>query len=111
MRPLTSPTSSCSAYEAGKQSRVVLIMDVMSEEPSSGPNYWNFDPNVSYSFSLDNNRDGVAEDVTFEFRFRNEFRGVSNDLGLFLPYVALPPITRLGGRPGSEGLGLRQKYR
>ena len=98
------------SYEAGMQSRVVLIMDVMSEEPSSGPNYWNFDPNVTYSFSLDNNRDGVAEDVTFEFKFRNEFRGVSNDLGLFLPYVALPPITRLSDGPGSEGLGFRQKY-
>ena len=35
--------------------RVVLIMDVMSEEPSSGPNYWNFDPNVTYSFGLDTN--------------------------------------------------------
>ena len=82
--------------------RVVLIMDVMSEEPSSGPNYWNFDPNVTYSFGLDTNRDGVAEDVTFEFNFRNEFRGVSNDLGLFLPYVALPPITALD-RNGSQG--------
>jgi Domain of unknown function (DUF4331) len=97
------------SYEPGAQNRVVLIMDVMSEEPSSGPNYWNFDPNVTYTFNLDNNRDGVAEDVQFEFKFRTEFRGVSNDLGLFLPYVALPPITTLDG-PGSEGLGLRQRY-
>jgi Domain of unknown function (DUF4331) len=97
------------SYEPGAQNRVVLIMDVMSEEPSSGPNYWNFDPNVTYTFNLDNNRDGVAEDVKFEFKFRTEFRGVSNDLGLFLPYVALPPITTLDG-PGSEGLGLRQRY-
>ena len=40
--------------------------------------------------------------MTFEFNFRNEFRGVSNDLGLFLPYVALPPITALDGN-GSQG--------
>jgi Domain of unknown function (DUF4331) len=98
------------SYEPGMQDRVVLIMDVMSEEPSSGPNYWNFDPSVVYSFSLDNDRDGVADDVSFEFRFRNEFRGVSNDLGLFLPYVALPPITKLEDGAGSEGLGLRQRY-
>jgi hypothetical protein len=98
------------SYEAGMQNRVALIMDVMSEEPSSGPNYWNFDPNVTYSFSVDNNRDGVAEDVKFEFKFRNEFRGVSNDLGLFLPYVALPPITKLADGAGSEGLGFRQRY-
>ena len=47
--------------------------------------------------------------MTFEFNFRNEFRGVSNDLGLFLPYVALPPITALDGN-GSQGLGFRQRY-
>jgi Domain of unknown function (DUF4331) len=98
------------SYEPGMQGRVVLIMDVMSEEPSSGPNYWNFDPNVVYTFNLDNNRDGTADDVKFEFRFRNEFRGVSNDLGLFLPYVALPAITKLEDGAGSEGLGLRQRY-
>jgi len=97
------------SYEPGKADRVVLIMDVMSEEPSSGPNYWNFDPNVTYSFSVDNDQDGTAEDVSFEFRFTTEFRGTSDALGLFLPYVALPPVTALDG-PGSEGLGLRQHY-
>ena len=34
---------------------------------------------------------------------------MNKDLGLFLSYVALPPITKLDG-PGSEGLGLRQRY-
>jgi hypothetical protein len=97
------------SYEPGKADKVVLIMDVMSEEPSSGPNYWNFDPNVTYSFSVDNNGDGVAEDVKFEFRFTTELRGTSDQLGLFLPYVALPPVSALDG-PGSEGIGLRQRY-
>ena len=97
------------SYEPGKADKVVLIMDVMSEEPSSGPNYFNFDPKVLYKFSIDNNMDGVAEDVEFEVRFKNEFRGICQDLGLFLAYVALPPITQLDG-PGSEGLCMRQKY-
>jgi uncharacterized protein DUF4331 len=97
------------SYEPGKADKVVLIMDVMSEEPSSGPNYWNFDPNVTYSFYVDNDQDGKADDVSFEFRFTTEFRGTSDALGLFLPYVALPPVTALDG-PGSEGLGLRQHY-
>jgi hypothetical protein len=97
------------SYEPGKADKVVLIMDVMSEEPSSGPNYWNFDPNVTYSFYVDNDKDGKADDISFEFRFTTEFRGTSDALGLFLPYVALPPITALDG-PGSEGLGLRQSY-
>ena len=98
------------SYEAGKDDKIVLIMDVIpGEEPSSGPNYFNFDPAVLYAFNIDNNADGKAGDVRFEIQFKNEFRGTIKDLGLFLSYVALPPITALDGA-GSEGLGLRQTY-
>jgi hypothetical protein len=111
------------SYEPGNADKVVMIMDVIpGEEPSSGPNYWNFDPNVLYKFSVDNNHDGIADDVEFELRFRNEIRGIPAALGLPLSYVGcappapgptctstLPPITALDG-PGSEGLGLRQRY-
>jgi hypothetical protein len=101
------------SYEAGRSDRTVLLMDVMSEEPSSGPNYWNFDPNVTYAFNLDTDKDGKAEDVRFEFRFRNEIRGTVEAADLFLSYVGgagpFTPITALDG-PGSEGIGLRQRY-
>jgi len=98
------------SYEAGQEDKIVFIMDVIpGEEPSAGPNYYNFDPSVLYSISVDNDKDGEADDVRFEIRFKNEFRGIVKDLGLFLSYVALPPITALDG-PGSEGLGLRQTY-
>jgi hypothetical protein len=99
------------SYETGHSGNVVLAMDVIpGEEPSSGPNYFNFDPNVVYTMNVDNDQDGVADDVQFEFRFRNEFRGTAAAAGLFLPYVAVPgPITALDG-PGSEGLGFRQHY-
>jgi hypothetical protein len=98
------------SYEPGQEDKIVFIMDVIpGEEPSSGPNYWNFDPTVLYSIYIDNDKDGEADDVRFEFRFKNEFRGIIKDLGLFLSYVALPPITALDGA-GSEGLGLRQTY-
>ncbi|NJN98374.1 MAG: DUF4331 domain-containing protein [Anaerolineales bacterium] len=98
------------SYEAGKENKVVLIMDVIpGQEPSSGPNYFTFDPNVRYEFHIDNNMDGKADDVEFFFQFKNEFRGINKDADLFLSYVALPPITNLDG-DGSAGLGLRQKY-
>jgi Domain of unknown function (DUF4331) len=98
------------SYEAGQEDKIVLIMDVIpGEEPSSGPNYYQFDPNVLYTFYVDNNGDGTANDVRFEIKFKNEFRGVNKDLGLFLSFVALPPITALDGA-GSEGLGMRQSY-
>jgi uncharacterized protein DUF4331 len=95
------------SYEAGQSDKVDLIMDVIpGEEPSSGPNYYNFDPSVAYTFHVDNNQDGKADDVEFELRFRTELRGVVKDAGLPLSYVALPPITTLDG----AGLGLRQHY-
>lgn len=98
------------SYEAGREDRIVLIMDVVpGAEPSAGPNFYNFDPSVLYTFSIDNDKDGEADDVRFEFKFENEFRGVIEDLDLFLAYVAMPPITALDG-PGSEGLGWRQTY-
>ena len=101
------------SYEAGMDDKIVLIMDVIpGEEPSSGPNYFNFDPAVLYAFNIDNNVDGKASDVRFEFQFKNEFRGLVKDLGLFLSFLGggpLPQITALDG-PGSEGLGLRQTY-
>jgi hypothetical protein len=102
-------------YAPGQQDKVALIMDVIpGEEPSSGPNYWNFDPNVLYKFSVDNNGDGKADDVELEFRFRTEpIRGIARQFTLPFSYVGgaggLPPITALDG-PGSEGLGLRQRY-
>jgi Domain of unknown function (DUF4331) len=101
------------SYEPGNDDKVVLLMDVMSEEPSSGPNYFNFDPSVTYAFNVDNDRDGIAEDVSFEFKFRNEIRGTVQDADLFLSYLGgagpFAPITALDG-PGSEGIGLRQRY-
>jgi hypothetical protein len=89
--------------------RVTMILNVDPFlEPSNGPNYFPFDPNVLYEMKVDNNRDGV-EDVTFQFRFKTEVRLP----GVFTGYVGgiagIPPITSLSG-PGSEGLSLRQTY-
>ncbi len=54
--------------------RVTMIMNVDPFlEPSNGPNYFPFDPNVLYEIKVDNNHDGV-EDVTFQFRFTTEIR-------------------------------------
>ena len=102
------------SYEPGNQDKVVLVANVNpGAEPSSGPNYYNFDPSVTYAFHVDNDRDGRADDVSFEFKFRTEIRGTVDDADLFLSYLGgagpFAPITALDG-PGSEGLGLRQRY-
>jgi Domain of unknown function (DUF4331) len=100
------------SYEPGRDDKVVLLMDVFpGGEASSGPNYFNFDPNVRYSFHVDDDKDGAASDTRIDVQFRTEpVRGVIDQLNLFLAYVALPPITSLDGA-GSEGLGVRQRYR
>lgn len=89
--------------------KVIMILNVDPFlEPSNGPNYFPFDPNILYEMKVDNNNDGV-EDVTFQIRFKTEIRAP----GVFTGYVGgllnIPPITALDG-PGSEGLNLRQSY-
>jgi len=89
--------------------RVTMILNVDGFlEPSNGPNYFPFDPNVLYEMKIDNDRDG-KEDITFQFRFNTEIR----QPGVFTGFVGgiggIPPITSLDG-PGSEGLSLRQTY-
>src|SRR5438128_9761220 len=89
--------------------RVTMILNVDGFlEPSNGPNYFPFDPNVLYEMKVDNNHDG-EEDITFQFRFKTEIR----QPGLFTGFVGgiagIPQITSLEG-PGSAGLSLRQTY-
>ena len=98
------------SYEPGKADRVVLIMDVNpGEEPSSGPNYYGFDPSVTYSIGIDNDRDGKADDVRFDVRFKNEIRGLTRDLGLPLRYIGGGPLPVVDD-VDDAGNGLRQTY-
>ncbi|MEO5926915.1 MAG: DUF4331 domain-containing protein [Bryobacteraceae bacterium] len=89
--------------------RVVMVMNVDPFlEPSNGPNYFPFDPNVQYDLRVDNNRDGVA-DVTFQVRFKTEIRGPGVFTGFVGGIAGIPQITSLDGK-GSEGFSLRQNY-
>ena len=89
--------------------RVIMILNVDGFlEPSNGPNYFPFDPNVRYVMNVDNNQDGKT-DISFQIRFNTEIR----QPGLFTGFAGgiggIPQITALDG-PGSEGLSLRQTY-
>lgn len=107
--------------------RVTFILNVDPFlEPSNGPNYFPFDPDVLYEINVDNtNR--AAEDVEFQVRFQTEIRApkvftalVGDNGGVSAPPNSPPPvapgtpvvppaITALDG-PGSEGINLRQTY-
>ena len=101
--------------------RATFILNVNpGQDPADGPNYFNFDDSVRYSIRIDNNRDGRADDIVYEFRFRTEDRPVGGPNGLTspVPYLGNPRIG--GGLPlrgitaldgaGSEGLTRRQLY-
>src|SRR5215813_9694302 len=105
---------------APAEQRVTFILNVNpGQDPSDGPNYFNFDDEVRYAINIDNDRDGKADDIVYEFRFKTENRPVGGPDGLTspLPYLgnphipipALEGITALDG-PGSEGLTRRQTY-
>jgi len=100
--------------------RVTFILNVIpGQNPADGPNYFNFGDDVVYRINIDNDRDGKAGDVIYEFRFKTRNRPVGGRGGLTspVPYlgnphitaVPLPGITHLDG-PGSEGLTRRQTY-
>src|SRR5262249_54305538 len=101
--------------------RVTFIENVNpGQDPSDGPNYFNFSDDVRYAINIDNDRDGKADDVVYEFRFKTENRPIVSAGGLTspLPYLGNPHITpvlplqgitALDGL-GSEGLTRRQIY-
>jgi hypothetical protein len=89
--------------------RVTMILNVDGFlEPSNGPNYFPFDPNVRYVMNVDNTQSGKAN-IQFIFRFKTEIRQPGVFTGFVGGIAGIPQITSLYG-PGSEGLSLRQTY-
>jgi hypothetical protein len=113
------------SYDGGATPRVTLILcaDPL-QDPSEGPGWRPFDPELLYELKIDNNNDAV-EDIVFQFRFATQQRlpGVSpaylgvGAAGASAPANSPPPVA-----PGtlivppqitsfsSPGLGQRQSY-
>ena len=88
---------------------LVMVMNVDPFlEPSNGPNYFPFDPNVLYEMKIDNNHDGIP-DVIFQFRFTTQINLPDVFTGYVGGIAGIPPITSLSG-PGAAGLSLSQTY-
>src|SRR5262245_42080900 len=85
-----------------------LILNVVpGQEPSSGPNYYDFDDQVRYQIVVDNDRDGAGlDDLVYEIRFETEVTSPQQ----FIRPVALVPVTELEG-PGAAALASIQRYR
>jgi hypothetical protein len=97
------------SYDPSAPDTVTFLLNVDPLlEPSNGPNYFPFDPEILYAIRVDNDKDAV-EDIVFEVRFATEIRLPNLFTGFVGGIAGIPPITALDG-PGSEGFSLRQKY-
>jgi hypothetical protein len=69
------------SYEAGREGFVTVIANYLPlQAPYGGPNYFFMDPEALYEIHLDTTGDAV-EDLSFQFRFQNEFQELALDIG------------------------------
>ena len=65
----------------GRSDYVTLIANYQPlQSPYGGPNYFQLDPNALYEIHVDNNGDAV-EDITFQFRFKNNLKSIPLTIG------------------------------
>jgi hypothetical protein len=78
------------SYEGGRDGFVTMIANYMPlQDAYGGPNYFKLDPNALYEIHVDNNGDS-AEDLTFQFRFTNTYKGLGVPTGASSGNVAVP---------------------
>ena len=69
------------SYETGRSGFTTLIANYIPlQDAYGGPNYFSMDPDALYEIHIDNNGD-AKEDLTFQFRFKNENRDTKLSVG------------------------------
>ena len=83
------------SYETGRAGFVTLIANYQPfQDPFGGPNYFFLDPKALYEIHVDNNGD-ANEDITFQFRFQNNFKNLALPVGglsIAVPILNLAPF-------------------
>ncbi len=70
--PSADNTDVYAFVDPNEPTMVTLISNVIPfQKPDGGPNFYPFDPNVTYELHIDNNGDAV-EDITFQWQFTTE---------------------------------------
>jgi len=97
------------SYEANRDAYVTLLANYQPfQDPQGGPNFSPFSENALYEIHIDNNGDAV-EDLTFQFRFKNNSKGAALPIGgksVKIPLINSGPIT--GINPAT--LNLRETF-
>lgn len=91
------------SYEPGREAYVTLIADyVPFQTPYGGPNFFQLDENALYEIHVDNNGD-AKEDISFQFRFKNNQRNLTVPVGgknIAVPLINIGPISGGAGDAG-----------
>lgn len=99
------------SYEPGRENYVTLIADyVPFQTPYGGPNFFQLDQNALYEIHVDNNGD-AKEDISFQFRFKNNTRDLSIPVGdktIAVPLINIGAIT--GGAGDAGVLNVEETY-
>lgn len=97
------------SYEPGRADFVTLIANYLPlQDPYGGPNYFQLDPNALYEIHIDNDGD-AREDLTFQFRFKNNLKGITLPIGD--KNVAIPLIQAgTVAAPNAAALNVNETY-
>ena len=97
------------SYEGGRADYVTMIANYQPlQDAYGGPNYFKMDPNALYEIHIDNNGD-AKEDLTFQFKFQNNFKAITLPIGG--QNVAIP-LTQAGQvtAPNAPALNVNEKF-
>ncbi len=101
------------SYEPGRDGFVTLIADYIPlQDPTGGPNYFKFDPTALYEIHIDNDGDGI-EDMTFRFKFTNNDRGLSLQVGnqsIAVPFNNIGPVGASGSKNDIANLNVQETF-
>jgi Domain of unknown function (DUF4331) len=97
------------SYEPGRSAYVTLVANyVPLQDGYGGPNYFSLDANALYEIHIDNNGNGV-EDITFQFRFKNNLADITLPIGgknVSIPLVQAGAISA----SSNAALNLKETY-
>jgi hypothetical protein len=97
------------SYEPGRSEFVTLIANYLPlQDPYGGPNYFSLDPNALYEIHLDNNGD-AKEDITFQFRVKNNLKGITLPIGgqnVAIPLIQAGAVTG----PNAATLNVNEQF-
>ena len=97
------------SYEPGRGDYVTVIANYQPlQAPYGGPNYFQMDPNALYEIHIDNDGD-AKEDLTFQFRFKNNFKSITLPVGgknVAIPLIQAGQVSA----PNAAALNVNEQY-